>query len=56
MPDDNDAQIKGRLSTRVKPVLPNTPEFESVLKLWRQNSQTLGHLPKGAFKDQAEVR
>jgi GNAT superfamily N-acetyltransferase/predicted transcriptional regulator len=56
MPNDNDAQIEGRLGTQVKPVLPNTPEFESVLKLWRQNSQTLGHLPKGAFKDQAEVR
>ena len=40
----------------VKPVFANSPAFQSVLQLWRQNSQTLGHLPRGAFEERAELQ
>ncbi|NEO32804.1 MAG: GNAT family N-acetyltransferase [Symploca sp. SIO3C6] len=33
-----------------------SPHFATVKKLWRANSKTLGHLPKGAFEERAAHR
>lgn len=36
-----------------KYITENSAHFESVKKLWRDNSRTLGFFPDGAFRDYA---
>ena len=38
---------------KILQVLPNSPEFEAVVALWRMESSTLGFMPRGGFEDAA---
>jgi GNAT superfamily N-acetyltransferase/predicted nucleic acid-binding protein len=40
---------------RVVQVADGSPEYEAVLRLWRANSDTLGHMPRGGFADGARA-
>jgi predicted GNAT family acetyltransferase len=46
----NDTQFK------IEAIDNHSPHLETVIKLWRANSQTLGNFPKGAFEDHAARR
>ncbi|MBC1240898.1 GNAT family N-acetyltransferase, partial [Nostoc sp. 2RC] len=45
-----DAQFK------IEAIDNHSPHLETVIKLWRANSQTLGNFPKGAFEERAACR
>lgn len=45
-----DAQIK------IEAIDNHSPHLETVRKLWRANSKTLGNFPKGAFEEHAARR
>ncbi|MEH2124542.1 GNAT family N-acetyltransferase [Nostoc sp.] len=49
-------KVKTDVQFKIEPIDNHSPYLETVRKLWRANSKTLGNLPKGAFEERAAHR